>query len=338
MRMNKKSKEKLGDGIYSLKEAGTADFVLYFLKINFMHVFFEVLFAVLFITLMVFYSPLVVSDSEKIQFSVYFGRVLFTCGIIFLILTVIFIFAISIIAMYYITGENVKRDKKNNADEKQKGIDLKANLQKKETYEKAIKNAINWGLAAHIIIGLITAAFPSFFTGIEEVHFDNFDRLLIGSAIFLFGLGGFTLSWLRSKRVNWNEVIKNSTNEHSDETDKLNEIDKYNQYINTLSFTILSAIAQVIAACIIIVSFARVFMYLIPAGNGFDYYNLMLAIVFAVISTYITMVYKKEFFGDDMPGFAIKPCKNPRSNENSSAVHDQQMSKSESTLRLEDPK
>ena len=221
--------------------------------------------------------------------------------------------------MHYIKGENVKLSKKNKTQQKE--ADIKTNLQKKETYENAIKKSINLGVVAHIAMGIITAAYPSLFTGIKGVSFDCLDRLKIGSAIILFGLGGFTLSWLRSKRINWSEVIKYK----KEKTDDIpNQSDEYNQYINTLSFTILSGIVQVVIACIIIVIFASVFMNLDPVESGFDYYNLMLATVFAIISTYITVVYKKEFFGANMPGFTIKPCKNPNDYENSALVQSQQ--------------
>ena len=211
--------------------------------------------------------------------------------------------------MHYIKGGNVKLNPKNKAQQKE--ADIMANLQKKETYENAIKKSINLGLVAHIAVGIITAAFPSLFTGVKVVSFDCLDRLKIGAAIFLFGLGGFTLSWLRSKRINWSEVIKYKK-DRSDDNNSPNQSDEYNQYINTLSFTLISGIVQVVIACIIIVIFASVFMNLDPVKSGFDYYNLMLATVFAIISTYITIIYKKEFFGDKMPGFTIKPCKKPK--------------------------
>lgn len=285
--MNKrheKRKEKLGDGIYNLHEAGTANFILYFLKINFFHVFFEVLFAVLFINLMIFYSPLVITNSgNKIDMSAFFGQVLFSCGIIYLIITIIFIFIIIKNALHYIEGGNIKQGEGNN-------------LQKKETYEKAIKKSIIWGLLAHILVGILTAFFPSFFTGVKEVTFDCCDRLKIGIAIVLFGVGGAILSWLRYKRINWIEVTKNK------------ETNEYTNYINTLSYTLISALAQVIITCIIVIIFAIMFMNLAPIDD-FNYYNLLLAIVFAIISTYVTIVYKKEFFGHKIPGFSIKPCK-----------------------------
>lgn len=303
----KARKERIGKGVYSLQEAGTAAFVLDFLKINIFHVLFEVLFAVLLINLMVFYS----SSESNIPLSEFFGRVLFTCGIIYLLITIFFLFIVVQVAMSHIEGKNIKEGELQHADLQQNEEALKANLQKKETYEKAIRKSIYYGLFAHIVMGILSAVFPSFFTGVREMRSDFWYRFQIGSAIILFGIGGFILSWLRYKRINWIEVIKNNANG----SEKPTAAEEYDQYINTLSSTLKSAVAQVIISCVIVGIFAKVFLTLAPVSNDFDYYNLILALVFVIISTYVTIVYKKEFFSHEMPCFSITPCKKPDRNE-----------------------
>ena len=289
-------KEKLGNSIYYLHEVGSDAFVLYFLKINFIHAFFEVLFAVLYINLMIFYSPLFNADSTRtIPISEFFGGVLFSCGIYYLIIVVFYFFIVIMIAMHYIIkGEDSEKSSKDSDTEPE---NPKTNL--RNIYKKAIQRSIILGFLLHIVMGIISAAYPSFFTG-KALSLDIYNRYEIGLAIILFGLGGHLLSWLRLNRINWCDAIKNRV---------YGDVDEYNQYSNTLFYTLISGIAQVIATCIIIILFAKMFMNLNHGYGDFDYYNLMLAIVFAVISTYITVVYKNEFFGHKMPGYSIKPCK-----------------------------
>lgn len=310
---------KLGDGIKNLQEAGTDAFAAYFIKVTCVHIFFDVLFAVLFINLMIFYSPIINGGANsKVRISTFFGNVLLTCGMIFLIITFVFVIGVLVIARHYIEGKHKR--KKNGSKLTQEEI-INA-LKDKDTYKKAIITGIIFGLVSHAIMGVVAGLVPTYFTGVDSiiawifpglskffpgikgVSFTTPDRVIIGVAIFVFGLGANYLTYLRYKRVNWNEVTK-------DETASADQ-----QYTDMLSATMKSAIAQVAIVCLIIIIFAAVFKHLDPVVNGFEYYNLMLALIFGIISTYVTIVYKKEFFGDKMPGFTRKRIQVPETSQN----------------------
>lgn len=291
--------KKLRDELYTLARSyGTVystlcahnaiQFVLYCIKIYTIHVLFEVLITVSYMTLVVFYSP-DYGLAKAIPMSTFFSQILFTCAIIYSIVTILFLFVVLLTSMRHVRKGN------------KSGID---------TYSAIIMRAIIGGLSAYIIMGILTAIWPEFFSGVDGLSLGFYNRAKLAISIALFGFAWFTLSYLRYKRINWYDAIKvelakkQCTPCESEEgaTDKL-----YN--LKTLSFTFASAIAQALIICIIIIFFIKALMDIPPTQQeDFNFFNLTLAVFFAIISTYITFLIRYEY-ARTLPGFSICICK-----------------------------
>lgn len=272
-------------------------FVLYFMKINILHVLFEVLITVSYMTLVVFYSP-TYGVGQAIPMSTFFSQILFTCAIIYSIITLFYLLVILLFSMYHArTGDLY-------------GIN---------TYTKVIKQGIYGGLFAYILMGVLTAIWPSFFTGVNGLSFGVLQSVKIAISIALFGFAWFVLSMLRLKRVNWNDAIKVEIAELQCLYCQKDDGTTRPINIKTLSYTFASAIIQALIICAIMIIFVKALMSIpLAEQEEFNFFNLTLAVFFAIISTYVTILLKNEFIGS-FPGFSICMCaKSSKSKNNKS--------------------
>ncbi len=244
-----------------LKKQDYFDLVIYYSKVSIIHIAFEAVITILLVAPQVLYKHSVTKDT--LYLSHFFGRVLFNCATIFIVVVTIYLLFLLLVVLSVKVRNNVTDD-----------------IKQKITILSIVGMAC--GLIIYFIGGLLVANYPDWFAGIEVVV--PFPSLVKTSIVIrTIGIGSTwailsCLRLFRLRRIVGKLVLDedSSTNESS-------------------IFRLKCIILHVLIMCIIAWLLIRSLKY-IPIDD-FDYYNLILVVYFGVFSTYSTASYKLEIHG-----------------------------------------
>lgn len=243
------------------------DLIIYYSKVSIIHVAFEAVIAILLVAPQVLYNQSV--TKEALSLSRFFGRVLFNCATIFIVVVAIYLLFLLLIVLAVKVPQNAK------------GI-----INRNITILSLIGTAL--GLIIYFIGGLLVANHPNWFAGIEVVTtLSPMEKTNIVIKTTGIGLTWGFLSCLRMLRIVPIVGILSSGEVGEEVVGRANNASS----IVRLKSIILQALIMCVIAWLLIRSLKHIPM------DDFDYYNLILVVYFGIFSTYSTACYKLEIHG-----------------------------------------